>query len=143
MPSRLIYPFPGSEIAPVAEVGGKGASLLIGRKEGLPVPPGFILSVHFFAPWLRQLKATSAWSDFLRSSGNDQMKACDTLKQASEELFLDDAQEQALSHALEAFGKDTLFAVRPPRLKKISNRPPSRGDTKPCSASRDRRCARR
>jgi len=55
MPSRLIYPFPGSEIAPVAEVGGKGASLLIGRKESLPVPPGFILSVHFFAPWLRQL----------------------------------------------------------------------------------------
>jgi rifampicin phosphotransferase len=112
MPSRLIYPFPGPEIAPVAEVGGKGASLLIGRKEGLPVPPGFILSVHFFAPWLWQLKATSAWSDFLRSLGNDQMKACDALKQASEELFLGDAREQALSHALEPFGKDTLFAVR-------------------------------
>jgi len=107
-----MYPFPGPEIAPVAEVGGKGASLLIGRKESLPVPPGFILSMHFFAPWLRQLKATSAWSDFLRSSGNDEMKVCDALKQASEELFLDDAQEQALSHALEPFGKDTLFAVR-------------------------------
>ena len=40
------------------------------------------------------------------------MKACDALKQASQELFLDDAQEQALSHALEPFGKDTLFAVR-------------------------------
>ena len=112
MPSRLIYPFPSPEIAPVAEVGGKGSSLLIGSTEGLPVPPGFILSVHFFAPSLRQVKATSGWSDFLRSSGNDQMKACDALKKAADELFLDDAQEEALSRALEPFGEDTLFAVR-------------------------------
>ena len=112
MPSRLIYPFPSPEIAPVAEVGGKGSSLLIGSTEGLPVPPGFILSVHFFAPSLRQVKATSGWSDFLQSSGNDQMKACDALKKAADELFLDDAQEEALSRALEPFGEDTLFAVR-------------------------------
>jgi hypothetical protein len=40
----LIYTFPASHEATLAEVGGKGLSLIEGSRVGFPVPPGFILS---------------------------------------------------------------------------------------------------
>jgi len=42
------YVFPGASDGTLLEVGGKGLSLMRGTKEGLPVPPGFILTVEFF-----------------------------------------------------------------------------------------------
>jgi hypothetical protein len=39
---ELIYTFPAAHQATLAEVGGKGLSLIEGSRVGFPVPPGFI-----------------------------------------------------------------------------------------------------
>jgi hypothetical protein len=66
--SKSIYFFPGDAKATLGEVGGKGLSLLESSRALLPVPPGCILTVHFFEPWLSQLKTTDAWKIFLRQA---------------------------------------------------------------------------
>jgi len=50
--SKSIYFFPGDAKATLGEVGGKGLSLLESSRALLPVPPGCILTVYFFEPWL-------------------------------------------------------------------------------------------
>ncbi len=110
--SKTIFVFPGTRSATLAEVGGKGLSLMQGRQAGLPVPPGFILSVSFFLPWLQHLQATNAWSEFLQPHPSDLEHACQALKQHALRLSLTKQQEQDLSAALQKYDKETLFAVR-------------------------------
>ena len=43
--------FPGTAQATIAEVGGKGYSLIRMAEAGLQVPPGAVLTTEFFAPW--------------------------------------------------------------------------------------------
>ncbi|MDP2480874.1 MAG: PEP/pyruvate-binding domain-containing protein, partial [Candidatus Palauibacterales bacterium] len=47
--------------APTSEIGGKGAGLVRLMEAGLEVPPGFVLGVTFFAPWLEALHRHPAW----------------------------------------------------------------------------------
>ncbi len=57
----MIYIFDASPLPTLTEVGGKGLSLIRMTQSGLPVPPGFKLSVAFFAPWITDLQATPEW----------------------------------------------------------------------------------
>ncbi len=110
--SKTIFVFPGTRSATLAEVGGKGLSLLQASQAGLPVPPGFILSVSFFLPWLQHLQATKVWSEFLQPHTSDLEHACQALKQHALRLSLTKQQEQDLSAALQQYDKESFFAVR-------------------------------
>ncbi len=81
-----VFKFPGGEPASLAEVGGKGLSLIKGSESGLPVPPGFVLSVEFFRPWLDQLKTSPAWAEFIKAGPEQMQKACAALKSASDDF---------------------------------------------------------
>jgi len=58
----LIVSFPGIKQTILAEVGGKGYSLIRMIEAGLPVPPGAVLTTEFFAPWLDEIQASAAWT---------------------------------------------------------------------------------
>lgn len=112
MVDKTIYLFPNPEVATLSEVGGKGLSLMIGSKEGLPVPSGFILTVAFFTPWLSQLKTTKAWTNFLKADTDELEKVCMILKKNASELQFTKHQEQEVSNSLKQYGQKALFAVR-------------------------------
>ncbi len=62
--TSTVFKFPGGPTAQLAEVGGKGLSLIKSSESGLPVPPGFVLAVEFFSEWLEQLRKTPEWTAF-------------------------------------------------------------------------------
>jgi pyruvate,water dikinase len=85
---------------------------MVGSREGFPVPPGFILSVIFFTEWMTQLKASGAWTAFLKAEKDDLEKACDVLKAEALRFAFTDGQQQALSENLSSHSSEYLFAVR-------------------------------
>ncbi len=108
----VIYSFPGADSPPLAEVGGKGLSLMLGSRAGLPVPPGFILSVDFFSPWLQELAATPAWVSFIKATDAELEKACTALKQTALRFSFTARQDQELKQAWGKYSPQALFAVR-------------------------------
>ena len=112
MRNQTILVFPGTSSATLAEVGGKGLSLLQGSQAGLPVPPGFILSVSFFLPWFQELRTTKAWSEFSQPTNHDLETSCNALKQHALTLPVTKQQAQELSEVLQKYPQEILFAVR-------------------------------
>ena len=51
-----------ADLPPVEQVGGKARSLGAMARLGLPVPPGLVLTVDFFAAWNAELAASSEWA---------------------------------------------------------------------------------
>ncbi|MDY6865603.1 MAG: PEP/pyruvate-binding domain-containing protein, partial [Halobacteriota archaeon] len=105
-----------TEVKPeLSLVGGKGTSLILMTREGLPVPQGFVLSVAFFEPWLKYIKESPEWPQVLNGPEEELKKNCDEVKAICEGLELGDAQKKVLSQAMEALKidvKTALFAVR-------------------------------
>ncbi|KYK27905.1 MAG: hypothetical protein AYK19_06330 [Theionarchaea archaeon DG-70-1] len=104
-----IYPFDTDKLPALSEVGGKGLSLIIMTQRGLSVPPGVVLSVSFFEPWLSHVKKTPVWehvqsSDFAKED-------CDALKKVCMGLQLDDVQKNTLLKSLKPL-RGSLFSVR-------------------------------
>jgi phosphohistidine swiveling domain-containing protein len=90
-------------------------SLVTMTQRGLPVPPGFVLTVAFFQPWLDRILKTPEWAAALRSSPGDLQKSTAAVQALCTDLELNDAQRRALAQALEALpsdGEKALFAVR-------------------------------
>mgnify|MGYP001420557082 CR=1 FL=1 len=112
MDTVKVYSFPSKYKPALSEVGGKGLSLMVGSHEGLPVPPGFILTVAFFKPWLSQLKTTEAWSYFLNVKEYELEKASAALKNEAMRYAFTSEQRQEISGNLHQYGQNTLFAVR-------------------------------
>jgi phosphohistidine swiveling domain-containing protein len=112
MIQKKVFAFPSPDAATLEQVGGKGLSLMISSKEGLPVPPGFILSVAFFTPWFSQLKATQAWTNFLKAEKDALEKACNVLKHNALQYTFTKEQKQELAENLQQYDHEVLFAVR-------------------------------
>jgi phosphoenolpyruvate synthase/pyruvate phosphate dikinase len=110
----MIYRFNTTPIPALAEVGGKGLSLIQMTQANLPVPPGFVCAVSFFEPWLAHLQTTSEWMAVQTAIHNNAELAPSTtaLQAACTKLALTHDQEQQLSEALQALPKDRFFAVR-------------------------------
>ncbi|MFH1854826.1 MAG: PEP/pyruvate-binding domain-containing protein [bacterium] len=112
MKDRTVYLFPSQDKATLSEVGGKGLSLMAGSQQGLPVPPGFILTVAFFKSWFTQLKSTKIWDHFLNAKEDELENASTALKSEVAQFVFANEQQQELSKNLEHYGKEVLFAVR-------------------------------
>jgi pyruvate,water dikinase len=84
-------------------------------RRGLPVPPGFVLTVRFFEPWLARVQDTPEWADVLSSTPGDLAARCEAVQALCLELRLDGEQRAALDGALGALpagSEPRLFAVR-------------------------------
>jgi len=114
MPSSAtstICSFPSNNSPGIAEVGGKGYSL-IQLSKFMPVPAGFVLTTRFFVPWWSELSKTDEWKRFL-AAGNEQMSfACSQLKNQVMLFAFSDEQNYQISNLLQQFPDQQLFAVR-------------------------------
>ena len=140
MARALVYRF-SDPVPPLAEVGGKALSLMRMAHAGIHVPPGFVLPVGFFTPWLETLRSFPAWGDFVaaldrspgaspRSNGSNGSNgpsglngpsgsgdtglraACDALQGHARSLAWSAEQRETLATALAEFPAGTGFAVR-------------------------------
>ena len=115
MHMTLVVSFPGTAQTTIAEVGGKGYSLIRMAEAGLPVPPGAVLTTRFFAPWFDEIKASAPWTALADAPRDKWVTHCAELKKLCPALRLTEHQQQALEHLRETLvtpSKDGLFAVR-------------------------------
>ena len=111
----LIVSFPGIKQTTLAEVGGKGYSLIRMVDAGLPVPPGAVLTTEFFAPWFDEIQGSATWTALADATPDQWATLCDELKGFCPALPLTVTQRQALEDLrknLATRGDDVLFAVR-------------------------------
>ena len=92
----LVVPFTSEETPELVQVGGKAWSLIFMTQHGMRVPPGFVLTVAFFQPWLDQIQATPEWAQALSSTPVDLEKHCEAVKALCLDLELDAARQEAL-----------------------------------------------
>jgi len=104
--------FSETPLPALADVGGKGLSLIRLYQAGLPVPNGFVLTGAFFTPWMALLKATAAWQTFLAANDAGLREACQRLQDISKRYELTAEQRACLQDALGTFTEQTLYAVR-------------------------------
>lgn len=112
---KLVYSFSAEEKVELSQVGGKGLSLIFMTRHGLPVPPGFVLTVAFFQPWLDAIQQTPEWTAVLSGIPEFRKQQCDALKAAAMAFELDEHQRTTLAQAvssLKTAGKMPLLAVR-------------------------------
>lgn len=112
---KLVFPFTTDETPELVQVGGKAMSLIFMTQHGLPIPPGFVLTVAFFKPWLEYITQTPEWTRALNSSPEDLEQNCNTVKTLCMGLELDDTHKEVLAKALQSLKADDkapLFAVR-------------------------------
>ena len=111
----LIVSFPSTERPTIAEVGGKGHSLIRMAEAGLHVPPGAVLTTDFFAPWFDVIRASSTWTALADARPAEWSTLCSELKRLCSDLAWTANQREGLDELrtqLGALGTDVLFAVR-------------------------------
>ncbi len=108
----MIVPFSTADAQALDQVGGKAHSLIDATRAGFRVPPGVVLSVDFFRPWLDKIEGSEAWAAFLASPKEELRQSCAAVKARCSALELSPAQRDALAGGLGSFPDDALFAVR-------------------------------
>ena len=122
MSEKLAYSFTVAPAPELAQVGGKAMSLIAMTQHGLPVPPGFVLSVAFFDPWLATIQSTPQWARVLDSAPGELKQNCDEVKALALGLELGDVQEQVLAEMLASLDKDDKSAARLHFVLKLAGR---------------------
>ena len=115
MDKTLIVSFPGTGQTTLAEVGGKGYSLIRMIEAGFPVPPGVVLTTGFFAPWFDEIQTSATWTALADTTPDKWATLCNELKGLCAALPLMANQRQALEdlrQLLAAPGDEVLWAVR-------------------------------
>ncbi len=110
----LVYHFSTETTPTLAEVGGKGLSLIRMSQAGFPVPMGFVLTAVFFQPWFKQLHQSGLWTAVLNSSPNERQTACEAAKAAALRFEFSSQQCDTLAAASQTLSQAgvSLFAVR-------------------------------
>ncbi len=112
MENKLVHFDDAAPLPPIKSVGGKGYSLIRMSREGFPVPPGFVLTVDFFTPWVASITATEQWRDFVNAPPEEMSDRAAVLPSLTEDLSFDDDQAQRVTRAMERLNAFELFAVR-------------------------------
>jgi len=108
------FTFKNASLPTLAQVGGKGLSLIYSNKKGFNVPAIVVLSTEFFHPWMKQLKTTQEWNIFTQAKENDMVAAATAVKNSCQTFAFTKDQQQTLVEVrqyLQAEGI-TLLAVR-------------------------------
>ena len=131
---EVVY-FPGALTAQLSLVGGKGQSLIRMAQIGLPTPPGFVLTVAFFEPWLAELKLTKEWKAFCQADELDLESCSKALKERATKLELTREQSQRLMRLLPLLKAASSLPSDHPLRKRIWKASLLPGVMKPCLAS--------
>lgn len=110
----MIHDFDAQSRPRLSEVGGKALALIDTRRNGFPVPPGFVLTTDFFAAWLDQLRGTREWAE-MRTAVEGRAglaTAASALKAACDHVALSSGQQRAIQEGLRLLPDDALLAVR-------------------------------
>ena len=118
-----IFHFNVKPLPQISQVGGKGYSLIKMTHAGLAVPPGFVLSVAFFKPWILQLKSLDAWKSFL---AQPTLESITKVKASCSSLELTPGQSQVLTESLQLYPDIKMFAVRSSSPEEGSSRSEAR-----------------
>lgn len=94
-------------------MGGKAASLHRLLRAGLPVPPGFVLTVDFFADWTATLQKTDAWESLPSTDAGRRDEAVRQIATVCGTLAFSPSQREMLFRALSRLPEGPgLYAVR-------------------------------
>jgi phosphoenolpyruvate synthase/pyruvate phosphate dikinase len=112
---KTILEFNTAELPGLDQVGGKALSLITMTREGMIVPPGLVLTVDFFQPWMLDLQATPEWGALQNSEGYGLSQATKALQSLCRKLRFGPHQQEELDFALGSFRASfhvDFFAVR-------------------------------
>lgn len=112
---RAIIALSDPDLPPVDQAGGKALALMQMTLAGMPVPPGIVLTVAFFAPWTARLQASPAWEAMTRADAGAMGPVSRALQTACQALRFNELQRDELDRALKTLGEPypgRLFAVR-------------------------------
>lgn len=110
---KTIFPFDSPELPSLDQAGGKALALMQMTAAGMPVPPGLVLAVSFFDPWLDMLKQSPAWEAM--TTGGEPGQVARALQALCGALQLTPAQRIELDTALNSLRAQHdghLYAVR-------------------------------
>ncbi len=99
-------------LPPISAVGGKGYSLMRMAREGLPVPPGFVLTVGFFEPWFAHVTGSEAWRAFVKAPPDAIAEHTNALRSTAKDVAFNQEQTALVAQSLEQLDAFELFAVR-------------------------------
>jgi phosphoenolpyruvate synthase/pyruvate phosphate dikinase len=112
---KTIFPFTSAERPQVDQVGGKAWSLITMTGAGMPVPPGFVLTVQFFDPWILALQARPEWMAAQNAGLDDLGRSTKALQSLCADLRFTLPQQEELDRTLDGFRAahpGNFFAVR-------------------------------
>jgi phosphoenolpyruvate synthase/pyruvate phosphate dikinase len=112
---KTIFPFSSTEISQLDQAGSKALTLITMMREGTPVPPGFVLTVNFFEPWITTLQSTPEWEAVQYSRVEDIGQIIKALQSLCADLRFNHQQQEELDGALRSFQESyhvDFFAVR-------------------------------
>jgi pyruvate,water dikinase len=110
-----IVQFNSKHIPTLEQAGGKALALMQMTKAWMPVPPGFVLTVDFFKPWLDFLQNSPHLSSLATASAHEISAAARALQDLCRTFSLSAEQTAELDHALFELRQvvpEHLFAVR-------------------------------
>ena len=109
------FAFDTTELPTLEQAGGKALALIEMTNAGMPVPPGFVLTVDFFKPWVDILKGSLHWSGLTTAAVNQIRQTARLIQELSQTLTFNTVQKDELEQALTSFRKSNqghLYAVR-------------------------------
>jgi phosphoenolpyruvate synthase/pyruvate phosphate dikinase len=110
-----IFSFDTTQLPNLDRAGGKALALIELTQAGMPVPPGFVLSVDFFKPWVDILNRSPHWSALTTAAANEIHQTTRLIQELSQTLTFTAVQKDELEQALTSFRKSNqghLYAVR-------------------------------
>ncbi len=112
---NTIVQFNSKHLPSLEQAGGKALALIEMTNAGMSVPPGFVLTVAFFRPWLDSLQDSPHLSTLATASDHQLGATARALQDLCRALTFTAEQSAELEHALAAFRPEDhghLFAVR-------------------------------
>ena len=113
--TQTIFQFTSLEPLTILEVGGKALAILTMTRKGFPVPPGFVLSVSFFEPWIKTLVALPEWMAMQTGGETTLSHTTRALQSRCHNLTFRPQQQEELERAIQEFQTSSpgqLCAVR-------------------------------
>ncbi len=110
-----VFPFNTSQPPSLDQAGGKALALIEMTRAGMPVPPGFVLTVNFFTPWQDTLNYPLPWSDLKPDAATEPGTTARAIQDLARTLTFTMEQRQELERALVPFhqaSRGSLYAVR-------------------------------
>ncbi len=112
---KAIIPFDSTQLPTLEQAGGKALALIEMTHIGMPVPPGFVLTVEFFKPWLETLNRSPLWTAMMTANANEICQAATAVQELCHSLVFTSSQTNELEQALTPFREENycqLYAVR-------------------------------